>query len=207
MMVDVLLTRCGKLDIYYRPPCYPRSIKFFTCSHEESNSSPAPSIRVSSQWSWILRPQSELTLLWVRDPGHLTLLFRFIFVVYGLELIFKVCRVCVHSVGLGSSLIVLVFFLSSPVFIFIISLSWHLHLYWGEDVSNMSTIPTQHRASMQILKRDTVNPSETSNLRFRSRVVLNNSVFSHNSVSLPLRTEMGDLESQEVDAPKSILWY
>ena len=75
------------------------------------------------------------------------------------------------------------------------------------DHNNLSTIPTQHRVSMQILKRDTVNPSETSNLRFRSRVVLNNSVFSHNSVSLPLRTEMGDLESQEVDAPKSILWY
>jgi hypothetical protein len=75
---------------------------------------------------------------------------------------------------------------------------YRLHEFYhvrGEDDS-MTTIPSQH----------------TSNLRLRSRVVLNSSTFTCDSIVVTvedsvLRTEMTDIESQEKDTPRRVLYF
>jgi hypothetical protein len=79
------------------------------------------------------------------------------------------------------------------------------------QVSNMTTIPSQDRVTIQILEqwhpfqdlKLTLTVSrrpEQLRLRTPQRIVAT----VEDSV---LRTEMGDLESQEEDVPKRILWF
>ena len=74
----------------------------------------------------------------------------------------------------------------------------------GEDASNMPTIPTQHRVTQQIIKRwqpfhdlrktfVVSRRAERLRLRTQQRIIAT----AEDSV---LRTDMGDLESQEEDA-------
>ncbi len=80
----------------------------------------------------------------------------------------------------------------------------------GEDDTNMPTIPSQHRVTMQILEHwqpfqdlkltfAVSRRAEQLRLRMQQRIVA--------TVEDSVRTEMGDLESQEEHAPKRILWY
>jgi hypothetical protein len=79
----------------------------------------------------------------------------------------------------------------------------------GEDDSNMTTIPSQHRVTMQILEHwqpfqdlkltfAVSCRAEQLRLRMQQRIVA--------TVEDSVRTEMGDLESQD-HVPKRILWY
>jgi hypothetical protein len=70
-------------------------------------------------------------------------------------------------------------------------------------------LPSRHRIGFHTRSSSTGSPFRTSNLRFRSRVVPNNSVFTRIRELFPLttveesvlRTEMTNLESQEEDTP------
>ena len=92
-------------------------------------------------------------------------------------------------------------------------LSWLQKAYHvrGEDASNMPNIPLQHRVTMQILKhwqpfRDlkltfaVSRCAEQLRLRTQQRIIAT----AEDSV---LRTEKANLESQEEDAPKRVLWF
>ena len=81
----------------------------------------------------------------------------------------------------------------------------------GEDASNMLTIPSQNKVTQQIislwqpfkdLKQAFAVSRRAEQLRLRSqqRIIAT----AEDSV---LRTEMANLESQEEDAPRRVLWF
>ena len=86
-------------------------------------------------------------------------------------------------------------------------------LVWGEDDSNVvvTVIPTQNRVTLQILsmwqpfkdlKLTFVVSHPVEQIRFRAQQ--RSVVTFEDSV---LHTEMENLESEEEDAPRRVLWY
>ena len=82
---------------------------------------------------------------------------------------------------------------------------------WEEDASNVVVIPTQHRVTQQILSRwksfkdlnqtfAVSRRAEKLRLRVQQRVIAT----VEDSV---LRTEMENLESDEEDGSRRVLWY
>ena len=82
----------------------------------------------------------------------------------------------------------------------------------GGHASNMPTIPSQNRVTQQIIKHwqsfhDQKHMfvvscrAEQLRLRTQQRIIAT----AEDSISA-LKTEMGDLKSQEEDAPKRVLW-
>ena len=81
----------------------------------------------------------------------------------------------------------------------------------GEDASNVVAIPTQHRVTQQILSRwqpfkdlkqtfAVSRRAEQLRLRMQQRVIAT-------VEDSALRTEMENLESDEEDASRRVLWY
>ena len=82
---------------------------------------------------------------------------------------------------------------------------------WGEDSSNMTNIPFQHRVTMQILKHwqpfwDLKLTFAVSHRAEQLYLHTQQYIITTDEDSV-LRTEMTNLESQEEDAPKRVLCF
>ena len=100
---------------------------------------------------------------------------------------------------------------AAPLFLPQLNQLHELSFVRGEDASNVVAIPTQHRVTQQILSRwqpfkdlkqtfAVSRRAEQLRLRVQQRVIAT-------VEDSALRTEMENLESDEEDAPRRVLWY
>jgi hypothetical protein len=100
---------------------------------------------------------------------------------------------------------------TAPLFLPQLNQLHELSFAWGEGASNVVAIPTQHRVTQQILSRwkpfkdlkttfTVSHRAEQLSLRVQQRVITT-------VEDSALRTEMENLESDEEDASRRVLWY
>ena len=85
------------------------------------------------------------------------------------------------------------------------------YLVWGEDVSNVATIPSQYRVTQQFLRRwqpfkDLKQTFVVSRRAEQLRQHVHQRVVATVEDS-PLLTEMENLDSEEEDTSRWVLWY
>ncbi len=100
---------------------------------------------------------------------------------------------------------------AAPLFLPQLNQLHDLSFVWGEDVSNVVTIPTQHRVTQQILSRwqpfqDLKQTFVVSHHAEQLRLHVQEFVITTVEDS-DLHTEMENLESDEEDASRRVLWY